>query len=156
MPKTGHKFTPEQRENVRRGHLSQVAWNKGTGGCKRGHDPTLYVTPPSGVAVCLGCKRENAAKYRGKNRPTIRMKGRLARYGLKPPELAVMMKVQSAACAICSNPFNGERYHIDHDHCTGKVRGLLCASCNTGIGLFKDSPDILTRAARYLTNGNGD
>ena len=42
---------------------------------------------------------------------------------------------------------------IDHDHNTGKVRGLLCISCNTGVGLFKDSPVILTGAVRYLEDG---
>ncbi len=40
--------------------------------------------------------------------------------------------------------------HIDHDHSTGKVRGLLCSCCNTGIGMFKDNPDVLDRAAFYL------
>ena len=44
----------------------------------------------------------------------------------------------------------GGRFHIDHDHSTGKVRGLLCTACNMGLGLFKDDPEMLLRAIDYL------
>jgi hypothetical protein len=39
---------------------------------------------------------------------------------------------------------------IDHDHTTGEVRGLLCPTCNAGLGHFKDSPELLLKAALYL------
>lgn len=48
-----------------------VPWNAGTGGCKRGHDPVLYVCQSSGVFVCLGCKRENHANYKKRVRGTL-------------------------------------------------------------------------------------
>ena len=55
---------------------------------------------------------------------------------------------QDGRCAICGT---GEiRLVIDHDHHTGLIRGLLCNSCNVGLGLFKEHPMILTRAMQYL------
>lgn len=50
----------------------RTPWNKGTGGCKRGHDATLYICQPSGIFVCLGCKRENNALYKKRQRGELR------------------------------------------------------------------------------------
>ena len=55
---------------------------------------------------------------------------------------------QCGCCAICAAELDAP--HVDHDHKTGKVRGLLCKYCNTGLGLFKDRPGLLRRAANYL------
>jgi len=65
-----------------------------------------------------------------------------------------MYEQQDGKCAICGGtetktPKSG-RFCVDHNHSTGKVRGLLCASCNRGIGLLKDDPDIALRAHDYL------
>lgn len=54
--------------------------------------------------------------------------------------------VVNRSCAICGTP---HRVGLDHCHATGRLRGTLCAACNTGIGLFKDDPDRLLAAARY-------
>ena len=151
MPRHGHKYTPEQCENVRRGHLGQPAWNKGTGGCKRGHDPLLYRMVPSGVYLCFGCKRENSRRYKTKNKEAYLLKNRIRRYGLSHTAFQVLWEKQHGTCAICHTPFVGKKYRIDHDHQTGVVRGLLCTSCNSGIGLFQDSPALLSQAIDYLT-----
>jgi DNA-directed RNA polymerase subunit RPC12/RpoP len=131
----------------------QEAWNKGTGGCKRGHDPSLYVPMPgSGIYVCLGCKRENGKKYREKNRKEINLKNRVGRYGISISDYNKMIQVQDNKCAICGDELNNSNIRIDHDHKTGDVRGLLCTSCNTGLGLMKDSPEVLGNAKKYLEN----
>jgi hypothetical protein len=155
--KKGHKLTDEQRETLSRSHMGQSAWNKGTGGCKRGHDPKLYICPPSGVCICLGCKRENGAKYRKQNQKSINLRGRVARYNMQADELRAMWIEQEGRCAICGDELSEDVFRIDHDHRTGKVRGLLCVSCNTGIGLLKDSQEVLLSAVQYLKeNNSGD
>ncbi len=57
---------------------------------------------------------------------------------------------------ICGAVENGKRknFCIDHDHATGKVRGLLCHNCNVAIGLMKDNTDLLKKAAEYLETHN--
>lgn len=60
---------------------------------------------------------------------------------------------QNGRCAICGCKLNSSRYTRfagDHDHRTGKLRGLLCTNCNTALGLFKDSIERLEMAKRYL------
>lgn len=58
------------------------------------------------------------------------------------------LKEQDNKCAICQGFM--KTINIDHDHATGKVRGLLCTSCNTSLGKFKDNPAILRVAADYI------
>ena len=59
-----------------------------------------------------------------------------------------MYKEQDGKCLICGN--RQKKLHIDHDHQSGYVRGLLCQNCNVGIGNLKDDPVILRRAALYI------
>jgi hypothetical protein len=63
-----------------------------------------------------------------------------------------MLKDQGNKCAICGSLSPGKKetsFHVDHDHETGKVRGLLCELCNVGLGYFK-TPKELRAAAAYL------
>lgn len=57
---------------------------------------------------------------------------------------------QNNCCVICKKPLPYDKIDADHDHKTGKFRGLLCRKCNTAIGLFDDSPEILQNAIFYL------
>jgi 5-methylcytosine-specific restriction endonuclease McrA len=68
-------------------------------------------------------------------------------YGLTSTDVQNWIEFQGGGCAICGDP---EANHIDHDHDTGRVRGILCASCNRGLGQFDDSAERLRRAASYI------
>lgn len=78
------------------------------------------------------------------------------KFGMTPVEFAARLAEQSGRCAICPAEFGAtragkkQRLAVDHCHETGKVRGLLCANCNNGLGRFKDDPGLLERAAQYL------
>jgi len=92
---------------------------------------------------------ENAESYReAKRRSAL-----LRRYGISQEQFVDLFEAQDGACAICGTSEPGGRrntLHIDHCHDTGKVRGLLCNPCNLMLGLAKDNPAALTRAADYL------
>lgn len=76
------------------------------------------------------------------------------RYGITREDYENLLKRQGHCCAICKT--NGVQrkghtyFHVDHDHSTGKVRGLLCDLCNRGLGYFKDDPYLMRKAAKYL------
>ena len=76
--------------------------------------------------------------------------------GLSLDDYERMLKAQGGRCAICRQPPNPKiSFHIDHDHQTGKVRGLLCFTCNNGLGQLQDSPVLLRKAAAYVEAGRG-
>lgn len=73
------------------------------------------------------------------------------KYGVTVAEVQEMRRQQLNSCAICREPFADDvAPHIDHDHSSGEVRGILCASCNKGLGHFRDDPARLVAAANYL------
>jgi hypothetical protein len=71
-------------------------------------------------------------------------------YGLSVEDFEEAERRQDGKCLICGTAPN--RLYVDHDHSTGRVRGLLCSECNLGLGKFKDNPDVLLTAAQYLRN----
>lgn len=76
----------------------------------------------------------------------------MAKYDLTVEEFDAMLQEQGYKCAICRReqcPSYGI-LSVDHDHSTGSVRGLLCASCNKGLGFYLDDPLLLEAAAQYL------
>lgn len=72
--------------------------------------------------------------------------------GLDPDLVAARFKDHDGLCDICGEPSAEPhpRLHIDHDHETGELRGLLCHNCNTAIGLLRDSSELVMQAAAYL------
>lgn len=75
----------------------------------------------------------------------------LKRYGITVEEYNALILKQNNQCAICKKRLTrGRGTNVDHDHSTGKVRGLLCLHCNTGMGNLMDSEDILYSAIEYL------
>ncbi len=79
-------------------------------------------------------------------------------YGITIDQYEAMEATQGMVCAICGKPPGG-RYKnlaVDHCHSTGKVRGLLCDTCNRALGFFRDDPDVLRRAVIYLLRNRLD
>lgn len=72
-------------------------------------------------------------------------------YGITIEDFEKMSEKQDGKCLICEKvPEKG--LHLDHDHLSGRTRGLLCSCCNQGIGSFMDDPEILAKAAKYIEN----
>jgi hypothetical protein len=76
------------------------------------------------------------------------------KYGISEEEYKILYKAQGGRCAICRRATGAtRRLAVDHDHKTGKVRGLLCGPCNNTLGLIaRDDPEVFDRAAAYLRN----
>jgi hypothetical protein len=101
--------------------------------------------------------------YKGvKKEESSRNYGLIHKYGITLLQYNEILERQNGVCAICgkkeekaqARKKHGEKVidslQVDHDHETGKIRGLLCYKCNTGIGKLMDSPDLLRKAARYI------
>lgn len=77
----------------------------------------------------------------------------LKKYGLTIASFSSILASQNGGCAACGGPANGkgQTFHVDHDHNSGEIRGLLCHSCNTALGLMKDNVGRLQCLISYLT-----
>lgn len=91
--------------------------------------------------------RDNAAYARNAHR--VLVTNRLKRYGITDEQFNTLIREQGGACVICRQPFE-RTPHLDHDHATDRIRGVLCHGCNTGLGLFGESVLRLLDAAQYL------
>ncbi len=132
--------------------------------CKHGHSwaENTYVTS-KGIRRCKECHRISAAKgraalpegeyirrYTEYNREHATAGWIKTKYGISLEDRDMMRVSQGGLCAICGEPPTGAHLAVDHCHVTGKIRQLLCTNCNIGLGQFKDSSDILEKAAAYL------
>lgn len=99
-------------------------------------------------------KQSTLASYQ-RNRDKYLLQQRLRNHGLTVDEYVTMFAAQGGLCAICRQPERAANRKpttlcIDHDHETGRVRGLLCSGCNSSIGYAQDDPARLRAAADYL------
>jgi hypothetical protein len=111
---------------------------------------------------CKTCKNGKAAGYYKRwtdgQRELHRARVLRTRYGLEYDEVVRIYDDQDGRCAICNEPGlppasgHGAKVtlHVDHDHESGMVRGLLCNMCNVGLGRFRDNPELVFKAADYL------
>ena len=106
-------------------------------------------------------QQDNPERYRAKQaayRQTDAYKRQLrafhlrTKHGITINEYDRMLEEQGSGCAICGRPpWDDISLHVDHDHESGRIRGLLCFCCNNGLGQFQDDPGLLLNALDYLT-----
>ena len=102
--------------------------------------------------------RKDTQKYRTECEPCRSLSNKVRLYGITIEYFKHMWKEQEGKCAICEKEL--EQYSkthktpnkacVDHCHTTGKVRGLLCPTCNKALGLFRDNPTYLKKAEEYI------
>jgi hypothetical protein len=133
--------------------------------CRTEKQPEAFSKKPGQSGFCRQCdsirhkqaKLNNPALFSKRARAqTLRMK-----FGMTVPQYESRLAIQNGVCAICGA--KQKRRHqcgspcnlpVDHDHSTGFVRGLLCDMCNKGLGMFRDNPLLIRRAAEYLERFN--
>jgi hypothetical protein len=122
--------------------------------CKRGHELTdenvvVYFRKDRNVTerACLPCRR-----VRWQAGGSQRSKWLKHKYGITQADYDALFEAQSGLCAVCRKPevIKDAPLRVDHNHHTGKVRGLLCHHCNVALGHFKDDPQLLRAAMEYL------
>lgn len=91
-----------------------------------------------------------ARRHRKENKTMMRAGWLRREYGITLAEYDSMLGQQNGVCAICENPKIGKPMSVDHDHKTGKVRGLLCQGCNAFLGRIGDSVRIARKIISYL------
>jgi len=145
---------------VTRAYYNEAARRYYTGKpCRRGHVAERYVS----TRTCVTCAAERCVEWQSANKRKY-LDGqnearRIRLFGIDRNRYDQMLKQQGGGCAICGQQSARRRMlAIDHDHacCPGErtcgkcVRGLLCDSCNHGLGNFRDNPELLSKAAEYL------
>lgn len=114
-------------------------------------------------SYCRPCNTVRAKKWADKNPQKAADKvweyNIGLKYGITRAEYDLLLEAQAGGCAICGTKVGGrvhKRMSVDHDHGTGKVRGLLCLACNKGLGRFRDDTELLAKAMAYLKNTRGN
>jgi hypothetical protein len=138
----------------------ETARNRHANNTKRINEASRTRYQRDKVKPGYGEKRKRYAKtYKHLHADRVRAYYRMKTYGVSPEVFLEMFTRQNGRCAICLDPISDapnltseERCHIDHDHETGAVRGLLCNRCNRGLGQFKDDLTRLKGAVAYLTS----
>ncbi|WP_329023744.1 endonuclease VII domain-containing protein [Streptomyces sp. NBC_00890] len=128
----------------------------------RGKSVRVKVPVPRGHKRCPQCgevkphdqwerNRSSSDGWASYCRPCRAERNRVAyfqrKYGLSPAEVDELIAAQQGVCCIC---LTAPAEHVDHCHQTGRVRGVLCFSCNAALGQLKDRPDAIRRAAAYV------
>lgn len=124
------------------------------------------INKPGTFRMCKVCRAKRSADQYARNRERVNKRcrewyskhrehratlARVRKYGITRAALEAMGSV----CEICQSDLKivgakQNTIHVDHNHATGEVRGILCGRCNTAVGMLKDDPALARRAAAYL------
>ena len=109
--------------------------------------PRNRATASGRATYCKPCHNRISKRNQEKTHGSVQQYMLRYRYGLDSAQVAWMVLQQDGVCAICRKR---EAKHVDHDHRSKMVRGILCFNCNRALGKFHDDVDLLQRAAEYL------
>jgi hypothetical protein len=130
--------------------------------CKTDKKDSLFFGERSGrkYSTCYDCRKKKREEYVQENRDIVlrctRNNNIKRRHGISLDDYLRLLSAQGNVCAICGKTLTfGRAVHLDHCHLTGKKRGVLCFNCNTGIGHFNDSAELIYKAYQYLTHHTG-
>ena len=163
-----HKDVILFNKNKKNTTTGRSSWCKA---CIKKHDASKNYKPIyRGTKICQTCKitkkatefhvnkkHKDGLERRCKKCNMLRKDNNHYRnkYGITLDDYNNLIKSQNYQCAICKTVDPGvgiNRFHVDHNHSTGVVRGLLCSNCNRALGQFKDDISILESAAEYIRN----
>ena len=161
----GRKFSDEWRKNLSIAHKGQVSWRKGKKFVdekeqKEKRKAYLKAWRKKNKDRIAEVSRERAKKNGERRRLQARIRYRknpqreldlirFNKYGITGEEFRVIVGKQENKCPICAQSVS-KNYSVDHDHVTGKVRGIICNDCNLAIANANDSPKRLRAMANYL------
>ena len=98
-----------------------------------------------------GIQRDKSKQWRIDNPTKWKNQVLMYTYGISYADWLLMWENQDSKCAICGELFvSPSDAHVDHDHETGQIRGLLCKKCNLGLGWFNDNIESLEKAVKFL------
>ena len=161
----GRVFSAEWRKKLSMAHKGRVSWRKG----KKFVDENVSKAKRKEYRKVWTLKNrikilDVGRNWKKKNRKKVALQARLRyqknsqkeldrirfnKYGITGDEFRRMLKEQGSKCPICNRNIV-KNPSVDHDHLTGKIRGLICNKCNLAIGNAEDSPDRLKVMANYL------
>lgn len=126
-----------------------------------GRDPRCKVCRKEAKRISLEAnpvspekRREYVRRYKERHPERVKQQERRqslkSKFGMTVEQYDGMLAEQGGVCAICESAPTKRALAVDHDHTDGSVRGLLCSSCNTALGLLSDSPAAVRAALTYL------
>jgi hypothetical protein len=106
-------------------------------------------------------ERVNAYRRARRLEPEVRRRERAGhlkrKFGMTIEQYDAMLETQGGGCCICGRPPRDDiSLHVDHDHSSGTVRGILCFCCNNALADFQENPTLLVKAASYVTAHDAD
>ncbi len=157
-PDHAQPFAPSGRSRAKQSEL-RSAWRYCVD-CGGHKTPEWF--PDKTSVLCTECEERRERSLRAANPVSdgnsygdphrAAVAARCAHYRMSVEDFLSLERAQSFCCAICKKRPRADRpLHVDHDHRTGRVRGLLCVSCNTGLGKLGDNLRRLKDAVDYLT-----